>query len=478
MNLSRHYVFIIRNFLNYLPSRILVILNALLIIPFFAHILSKSEMSTYNLCVGLLALTCTATSDWIAKSALRFYEKYKLQDRLGEFYSNLFIISIFSYFLIAIVYFIFSDFISDKLYISKSLLFITLLIIFPAGLRQFLYQMLRVFNKPFLYTSSIVLYQVSLLLLFLFISGFIPKTQALLIAMAASISLVDIFILTKISLKIHTKPKLDIDFLVESLKYSLPTIVTNICLWNMINLNRYIFQYNKDIVSAAVTSVVDLFASATVTQIVSTFYFAMFPIIVQKYEKKQDDIKDFVTKTMQLYVLLFLPIIGVFIYYPDIVSRVVFAGSYNDAKYFLPFCTLSIFIHELLKFVNMKYHLSKKTCIEMVNAIIAGVLSVILNICFIKMWGIVGSGVAMLSSFVVWVILNLSYKIKEVDNFDFSRMFKVVVYAVLIGLFSSFIVNILLPYGIERVESLFKVPLFVLVAYWFTWILRFRILQK
>lgn len=305
--------------------------------PVFAHILSKSEMGTYNLCVGLLALTCTVTSDWIAKAALRFYEKYKIQDRLGEFYSNLFIISIFSYFVIAFVYFIFSDFIAEKLYISKSLLFITLLIIFPAGLRQFLYQMLRVFNKPFLYTSSIVLYQVSLLLLFLFISGFIPKTQSLLIAMAASIVAVDIFILKKIRLMIYMKFKWNPDFFVESLKYSLPTIITNVCLWNMLNLNKYIFQYDKNVVAAAITSVVALFASATITQIVSTFSFAMFPVIVQKYEKKQNDIKDFVTKTMQLYSLLFIPVIGIFIYYPDIVSRVVFAGSYNDAKYFLPF---------------------------------------------------------------------------------------------------------------------------------------------
>lgn len=360
MNLSRHYFFILKSFLNYLPSRLLVILNALLIIPFFAHILSKSEMGTYNLCVGLLALTCTVTSDWIAKAALRFYEKYKIQDRLGEFYSNLFIISIFSYFVIAFVYFIFSDFIAEKLYISKSLLSITLLIIFPAGLRQFLYQMLRVFNKPFLYTSSIVLYQVSLLLLFLFISGFIPKTQSLLIAMAASIVAVDIFILKKIRLMIYMKFKWNPDFLVESLKYSLPTIITNVCLWNMLNLNKYIFQYDKNVVAAAITSVVALFASATITQIVSTFSFAMFPVIVQKYEKKQNDIKDFVTKTMQLYSLLFIPVIGIFIYYPDIVSRVVFAGSYNDAKYFLPFFAFAIFLHELIKLVNMKYHLSKK----------------------------------------------------------------------------------------------------------------------
>lgn len=476
MNLSRYYFYILKSFLNYLPSRLLVILNALFIIPFFAHILSKSEMGMYNLCVGLLALTCTVTSDWIAKTALRFYEKYKEQDNLSEFYSNLFIISIVSYTVIALVYFLFSDLIADKLYISKSLLFLTLLIIFPAGLRQFLYQMLRVFSKPFIYTASILLYQVSLLLLFLLVSGFIPRTEALLISMAASIVVVDIFILKKIRLMISMKLNWNWEFLIESLKYSIPTIVTNVSLWNILNLNKYIFQYNKDVTATAVTSLVSLFVSATITQIVSTFYFALFPVIVEKYEKKQDGIRDFNTKTMQLYTLIFMPIVGLFWYYPDMISRIVFVGSYDEARYLLPFFVTAIFIHELIKFINIKYHLSKKTYIEMLNALFSCIVSVGLNICLIKMYGILGAGIAILASFLLCSILNIFHKIDEVDCIDLGKFVHTIMFAIFIGLVVFLLLNFIMPYDISRIENLFKIPLFVLISYWFTWLFRFLIL--
>lgn len=477
MSLSRYYKYIFNSFLSYLPSRLLVIFNALLIIPFFAHILTKKEMGMYNLCVGLLTLTCTMTSDWIAKAALRFYEKYKFQERLDEFYSNIFIISIVSYIIIGSVYFVFSDLIVQKLYISKHLLFLTLLIIFPAGLRQFLYQMLRVFNKPFLYTVSIILYQAALLLLFLFVSDFIPKTEALLIAMASSIVLVDVFILKKIRLMIRMKFKWNAELLIESLKYSMPTIVTNVCLWSMLNLNKYIFQYNKDFLSTAVTSVVALFASATITQIVSTFSFAMFPVIVQKYEKHDGDIKEFVTKTAQLYIILFIPIIGIFLYYSDIISRVIFAGSYNDAKYFLPFFVTALFIHELMKLVNIKYHLSNKTYVEMCITIVTGIISFIINLILINSYGLIGAGFAVLSSFLICAVMNLSYRIKEVDNINFYKFFKTLVIAFFIGFITLIIINMAIKPDITNVRTLFRMPFFLLLSYYITWIFRDRILK-
>lgn len=477
MGISRHYNYIFRNFLSYLPSRLLVIVNALLIIPFFAHILTKKEMGMYNLCVGLLTLTCTVTSDWIAKAALRFYEKYNSQNRLEEFYSNIFIISIASYLIIGMVYFTFSDLIVQKLYISRHLLFLTLLIIFPAGFRQFLYQMLRVFNRPFLYTISIILYQASLLLLFLFIADFIPKTEALLIAMAAAIVIVDIYILKKIKLMIHMKFKWNSELLFESLRYSLPTIITNVSLWTMLNINKYIFQYKQDFISTAVTSVVAMFASATITQIVSTFSFAMFPVIVQKYEKNEQDIKDFVTKTAQLYILLFMPVIGVFLYYSDMVSRIIFAGGYNEAKYFLPFFVSALFIHELMKLVNIKYHLSNKTYIEMVITFIAGVIAFILNLCLINSNGLFGAGIAVLASFIICAIMNLSYRIKEIDNIDFFKFFRTLFAAFIIGLISAFLINCIIRYGIGDVKALFKMPFFVLLSYYFTWIARNKVLN-
>lgn len=80
----------------------------------------------------------------------------------------------------------------------------------------------------------------------------------------------------------------------------------------------------------------------------------------------------------------------------------------------------------------------------MINAVIAGMVSVLLNIYFIKIWGLLGAGVAVLVSYLVSAFLNFTYKVKGVDNVDFKRFFKVFIYAILIGFITCSLINVLL----------------------------------
>ena len=85
----RSYKIVLASFLSYLPSRILVILNSLIIVPILAYFLTSSEMSIFQISIGILNFVCTCSTDWIAKSVLRFYRRYHNENRLNEFYSNI-----------------------------------------------------------------------------------------------------------------------------------------------------------------------------------------------------------------------------------------------------------------------------------------------------------------------------------------------------------------------------------------------------
>ena len=76
--------------------------------------LTTKEMGIYQLSIGILNLLCTCSTDWITKSALRFYEKYKILNKLPEFYSNILFISLTAYLVIVIFYFLSADYISTK----------------------------------------------------------------------------------------------------------------------------------------------------------------------------------------------------------------------------------------------------------------------------------------------------------------------------------------------------------------------------
>ena len=234
---------IMMTFLSYLPSRLLVVLNSLIIVPVLAHILSEKELGVFYLAIGVLNLVCTCSTDWIAKSALRFYEKYKGAGKLDEFFSNIIWLTLIMYLVIFAGYVLFSGVVEARFFIGKPVLLLTLFLVIPVGIRQFLYQMLRVLNRPFLYTFSIIIYQMSLLGLFLVFTDFLQNVFAALWAMGAAVFGIDIFIFKQIGLRLKFLDKINTEILAESLKYALPQIITNTSIWAILNINKFVFLF-------------------------------------------------------------------------------------------------------------------------------------------------------------------------------------------------------------------------------------------
>ncbi len=102
--LGKNYHSIIRSILDYLPSRALIILNSILIIPLLVGILDPKEISIYFIAIQILNLLCTCSFDGIGKAVLRFYEKYRINGILDKFFSNILWMSIGAYGLILILY--------------------------------------------------------------------------------------------------------------------------------------------------------------------------------------------------------------------------------------------------------------------------------------------------------------------------------------------------------------------------------------
>ncbi len=428
---SRNFNIIFSSFISYLPSRFLVVLNAVVIIPVLAHLMSVNEMGIFQLCIGILNLVCTCSSDWIAKSALRFYEKYKVIGHLDEFFSNTILISLFVYALILVLYFGFGHFICNKLFIPHKVLLLTLILVIPVGIRQFLYQMLRVFDRPFLYMFSIVIYQISLIALFLLYSNVIPNIYAIVLAMLTAVCLIDFYIINVIRLKIDFKPKPDKAILFETLKYALPLIITNTSIWAVLNINKFVFQYNEMFHDTAVAGVSWLFTTSVLTPLFSTFLFAIFPAIIKKFEE-QNRIKPLVTNTIQLYCALFIPVVVFFCGFSKDIANFAFSGKYNDACILISFFAVSLFFHELMKLFNVKYHLKNKTYIEMALSCLTGLLCLNLNFFLIPEFGLLGAGVSMLFSVLILFFANLI--IQFMDYVSYLRIAKTALFSLILSL--------------------------------------------
>lgn len=424
---------IFNSFLSYLPSRFLVILNSIIIIPFFANILSTTEMGIYQLIIGMLNLVCTCSTDWITKSALRFYEKYKIQNKLPEFYSNIIFISVATYLIIIILYFLLSNYISEKYFIAKDTLALLLVLLIPCGIRQFLYQMLRIFNKPFLYTFSIIMYQCAQILFFLTLFKFLGNVKAILISMTIGMVIIDIYIIRILKFKTELKFKFEYGLFKEALQYSLPTIITNSGIWLLLHMNKYTFQRMEMFNYTAISAIAWMYISYILTPILSTFLFANFPLIIKKYEEHKK-IKNLTTNTIKLYCNLFLPLICTFVFYSKEIANTVFGTKYQQAYIIIPFFAITLFLHELMKIINIKYHLTNKTYIEMIITIFCIIICITLNLKLIPHYNLLGAGVAMLFSITLLIVIHSLIHFKSIDYLIPHKIFKTIILTIMLGI--------------------------------------------
>lgn len=435
----RSYKIVLASFLSYLPSRILVILNSLIIVPILAYFLTSSEMSIFQISIGILNFVCTCSTDWIAKSVLRFYRRYHNENRLNEFYSNIAMLEFITILGVFASYFIFKDFVSTKFLLSNKIFFLTLVLVIPCGIRQFLYQLLRILKMPYWYAISIIVYQLSLLGLFFTFSNLIPKSSAILVAMTFAVALIDIILLYKLNLRYKLSIKIDKNIAKNVLIYAIPLVFTNICIWLILHLGKFILQFNKEILNTAIVGTAWFFTTNALTPLFSLLLFAIFPLIIKRFEKKYR-LKEFMTNALRLYIAMFLPFVCVFCFYSFDIVKLAFRQEYYYLGLLFPFCAVTIFVHEFMKLMNMKYHLKNRTYVETAISGLVAIVCVVLNFVLIRYFSILGVGIAMLASILLLFTLNSFVNFKHLNFIAPTKVFKTLGTSMLISILAFAIV--------------------------------------
>ena len=425
-----YYNVITKNLLNYLPSRILIILNSLLIIPILTLNLGTKELSIYLIAIQILNLICTCSYDWTSKAVLRFYEKYNLNNQLKSFLSTIFWLSVFLYGLIFLLYFLLKDFILHKYSIPHPIFLSTLILVIPCGIRQTLYQILRIKNKFKLYTISIIIYYTAFILLFLALVKFIPNALSTITAMNIAIGFIDIIIIKKIALNDVIEFSFNKSILKEILIYSFPLVFTNMGYWVIFHISKLIFQNFQEFQSTATVGIAWTLSNSIMQPLVTLFTFVTFPIIFKKFELNKK-IQRYLTKNIQLYIALLLPTVFTFCFFSKEITELVVPAQYGKVALLIPFFSLTVFLHEFLKISNIKYHLKNTTYIETGISFLTVIFTYQINIFLINKYSIIGAGIAMLLCEILLIIFNLFTKSEAMYGIRYKPIFKTVFYTAL-----------------------------------------------
>lgn len=456
-----NYRLILKNLVQYLPSRVVMILNSFLIIPLFTHLLNPKEVSIYLIALQLLNLICTCSFDWISKATLRFYEKYNLQNKLEVFLSTVFWVSVCVYVLILGGYILFKNILLTKFAVSNLVFVLTLVLVIPCGIRQFIYQILRLKNLYWLYTISIIVYQFIFIVIFLGIVKLLPNAAAIVISMTCAIVLIDVYMLSAIHEKYKISFFIDKNIVYEILKYALPLILTNVCYWSVFHSSKLIFQFFNEYLNTSVFGIAWSLASNTITPLAGLFMFVNFPIIIKNFERKKF-IKPYSTNVIQLYLYILFPVICGFCFFSKEITSVVLPQNYESVALLFPFFIITVFLHELMKLINIKYHLNNKIYIEMFLGAVVVFVAFFLNIYMISKYSVLGAAIVILLTETCLISINLFTKFKDTDYVNVRKIIKS--FALL------FFISIVCYLGIDIVFSLESAPvnLLKLIIFFFT----------
>ena len=476
------YGHISKNILSYIPSKLLVVLNVLFIIPLLSYLFSEKEMSFYLIAIYIVNILCTCTSDWITKTIIRFHEKYNLNSQLDNFYSSIFWLIIFANILISILFVASFGVLSSHFGVSNSLLIQTLCVLLPCGIRQFLFQFLRVTNRSFLYTSAIFFYQV-LFILFILLFYKFNNTDAtfIILAMNIAIMLIDIYIIKQTKLDFKIKFRFDKEILFEIIKYGSPLIITNICYWLTLHFSKLYFQERGLFLCTAILGLCMLLVNNIIQAVASSFIFAAFPVIVERYEHRKD-VKKYWTMTLQLYLFFMLPIVMTFCFMFKEITHVFLPEKYYIGAVTLPLFAISVFAHELLKLITVKYHLKNVTHTESLISFLIVLFSIFLNLILINAYELVGAAIALLITEILFLLVNVLVKVKRFEEFSIPSTLRTICFVLAIGVVVYFL-NLLLANFLhnfitsELLINIIKILSYAGIFYSLCFVFRNRILK-
>jgi O-antigen/teichoic acid export membrane protein len=241
--------------------------------------------------------------------------------------------------------------------------------------------------------------------------------------------------------------------------YGFPLYLANLSAVLLTVIDRYSLNSMALLKSVALYTLAFKITSVLKLVIVDSIKMALGPMLLKQMDSP--DVKRFYSKALlySSYVLM-IAIIGVSLFSYEIIKLISNSKEYWDAVIIIPVLSMSIL------FVNMKdvtiygLHIAKKTRIIGLIVVFSTIMSLVFNILFIPLCGILGAAVAtLLSQVIYWYACHYySQKVFYV-NYEIRKIASLVIIGALLS-FSSLLLNDLdlLPRLLIKTVSILSFP--------------------
>lgn len=203
--------------------------------------------------------------------------------------------------------------------------------------------------------------------------------------------------------RLYSKDSIDKTYIKKMLSYSIPMIPNSIMWWLINASNRYFILIFLN------ASANGLFAVSTkipgVLNIISTIFSQAWQLsAIEEYESK--DKAKFYSTVFNAYSSLLFLVSGAVIVVLKITMKLLFADEYYSSWETVPFLLLGVVFSSLAAFLAANYLASMETKGVFKTSIYSGIISLVLNIMLIPMFGLMGASLGNMISFLFMFIIR------------------------------------------------------------------------
>lgn len=285
------------------------------------------------------------------------------------------------------------------------------------------------FHDILLYTLHILLFITAVFLKLSFM-GIIYAYLGSYLLTALILAIYSVLKIPQLISKVAAKPAAK-----RLVMFSLPLLVTNLMLYIMNWTDTLMLGYFKN------TQMVGLYNAAApiakfIPVVLASMVFIYTPTATIFFSKDQiDEIRTLYASVTKWVFSLTIPLIFMFLLYPDKTIALVFGSRYSQAAIVLQLLSLGAFVHTFLGPNRSSLIVVGKSKLLMIIDIFSGLLNVSLNLYLIPRLGITGAAIA---SFASITIANILVSIEVYRGWRISpfslKYVKVLLLSVVLGL--------------------------------------------
>ena len=398
---------IIKDAHYYALAKLILGFLGFLAVVIYTRLLNPKEYGLYILAITAISIITSMCFEWLNKSILRFFEKYKQNQCLPKFISTVTYSLIGIVIIVLVLWYLGVNFFRNHLDSDLVILLNIggLVILTQAGytlvlsLRQVAQESSKYAIRSIL--NAIVKLTIAICFLCFFRIG--PKGILLgMVISAGSIFIWDIFSLYhKYQVKACCFSK---KLLKNLLAYGLPLIGLSVGSYILAAADRYMIEYFLTTDDVGIYSAGYNLSSTIIQLPIVILLLAAYPVIVETFEKeKEKETILLLNKIIAIYFIFLVPIIFGIAVLSKNITAILLGKGFQRSYIILPWISIGVFCFGLIQYLYKPFELKQKTKILSLLAICAAVINIVLNLFFIPKFGTLGAAYTTLISYVTYL---------------------------------------------------------------------------